>query len=473
MRHLDLTFTALLIPLDFLALLAAAITAYLLRFSDFFVALRPILTRITLSQFLTTSVGFVIIWMLLFVVAGLYAFKPHRPWNELARIILASTAGVMVLIAIVFFRREVTTSRFLVIAVWGLSIFYVFLGRTFLRSLRRALLSARIGHQKIVVIGHSKAAKDLIELYRTRPALGLTVVKKFAAWNADTRKDVEALAKKHLIDCVLLADPEIAKDDALELIGLSNIYHFQFRYLADLFAARFTNIDVTTIGGIPVIEVKHTPLDGWGRIAKRIFDLVVSGILIVIFSPIMLLTAMAIALDSRGGVFFSRLPDGSKTMRIGEGATPFHYFKFRSMKQDTHWQRYKELAKHDLRKGDPLVKIKADPRVTHVGKIIRKWSIDELPELVLVFLGRMSLVGPRPHLPEEVEKYKPHHRQVLAIKPGITGMAQISGRSDLDFDEEVRLDIWYIENWSLWLDLSILLKTPLAVVTHRGIEEGV
>lgn len=160
-------------------------------------------------------------------------------------------------------------------------------------------------------------------------------------------------------------------------------------------------------------------------------------------------------------------------MRIGEGATPFHYFKFRSMKQDTHWQRYKELAKHDLRKGDPLVKIKADPRVTHVGKIIRKWSIDELPELVLVFLGRMSLVGPRPHLPEEVEKYKPHHRQVLAIKPGITGMAQISGRSDLDFDEEVRLDIWYIENWSLWLDLSILLKTPLAVVTHRGIEEGV
>ena len=194
--------------------------------------------------------------------------------------------------------------------------------------------------------------------------------------------------------------------------------------------------------------------------------------LLVIFSPVMLIEAMAINFNSTGGTFFSHLPDGSELERIGEGGKPFHYFKFRSMYADTHWQRYKELSHLDFRKG-PLIKIKNDPRITPVGRFIRKWSIDELSELILVFLGRMSLVGPRPHEPEEVARYKAHHRRVLAIKPGITGMAQISGRSDLDFEEEVRLDTWYIENWSLWLDLMILLRTPFAVISHRGVEEGV
>jgi lipopolysaccharide/colanic/teichoic acid biosynthesis glycosyltransferase len=132
--------------------------------------------------------------------------------------------------------------------------------------------------------------------------------------------------------------------------------------------------------------------------------------------------------------------------------------------------RYKELADKNLRTDGPLVKIKDDPRVTRVGKIIRRWSIDELSELFLVFIGRMSLVGPRPHLPEEVAKYEQHHRKTLTIKPGITGLAQISGRSDLAFEEEVKLDIYYIENWSILLDFSILLRTPLAVLKHRQAE---
>ena len=132
--------------------------------------------------------------------------------------------------------------------------------------------------------------------------------------------------------------------------------------------------------------------------------------------------------------------------------------------------RYTELADQNLRSEGPLVKIKDDPRVTRVGNFIRRWSIDELPELLLVFIGHMSLVGPRPHLPEEVAKYENHHRKLLTIKPGITGLAQVSGRSDLLFEEEAKLDIYYIENWSLMLDLSILFKTPLAVVKHREAE---
>ena len=177
-----------------------------------------------------------------------------------------------------------------------------------------------------------------------------------------------------------------------------------------------------------------------------------------------------IKLDSRGPVFFSRRDDGSYLYRVGEGGTPFKYFKFRSMIPNSDSMRYKELADLNIRGEGPMVKIKDDPRVTRFGKVIRRWSIDELPELFLVFMGRMSLVGPRPHLPEEVAKYENYHRKTLTIKPGITGLAQVSGRSDLPFDEEAKLDIYYIENWSLLLDISILFKTPLAVFKHRAAE---
>jgi len=179
---------------------------------------------------------------------------------------------------------------------------------------------------------------------------------------------------------------------------------------------------------------------------------------------------IAIKLDSKGPVFFTRRDDGSHVTRIGEGGKPFKYFKFRSMIPNTDSLRYTELADRNLRSDGPMVKIKDDPRVTRVGKFIRRWSVDELPELFLVFIGRMSLVGPRPHLPEEVAKYENYHRKALTVKPGITGLAQISGRSDLSFEEEVKLDVYYIENWNLMLDISILLRTPLAVFKHREAE---
>jgi lipopolysaccharide/colanic/teichoic acid biosynthesis glycosyltransferase len=240
--------------------------------------------------------------------------------------------------------------------------------------------------------------------------------------------------------------------------------------VADLLGVKVLRTEVMDIAGLPLAEVKRTTLEGWGAIAKRIVDFVFSGLLIIIFSPVMLLTTIAIKLDSQGPVFFSRLDDGSYLYRVGQGGRLFKYFKFRSMIDRADNMRYKELANLNLRSDGPLVKIKDDPRVTRVGKFIRRFSIDELSELFLVFIGKMSLVGPRPHLPEEVAKYEQHHRKVLTIKPGITGLAQVSGRSDLAFEEEVKLDIYYIENWSLLLDLSILLKTPLAVLKHRSAE---
>jgi lipopolysaccharide/colanic/teichoic acid biosynthesis glycosyltransferase len=256
----------------------------------------------------------------------------------------------------------------------------------------------------------------------------------------------------------------------LRLYDFANENHLTFKYVADLLEVKVLRTEVTEIIGIPIVEVKRTTLEGWGRILKRIFDIIGSGLLIIIFSPLILLTTLAIALDSRGPIFFTRRDDGSYVTRVGEGGVLFKYFKFRSMTPNTDSMRYNELADRNLRLDGPMVKIKDDPRVTRIGKIIRRWSIDELPELFLVFIGRMSLVGPRPHLPEEVAKYENYHKKTLILKPGITGLAQVSGRSDLLFEEEAKLDIYYIENWSLLLDLSILFRTPLAILKHRQSE---
>lgn len=224
------------------------------------------------------------------------------------------------------------------------------------------------------------------------------------------------------------------------------------------------------VAGTPVVEVKRTPLEGWGRIVKRIMDIIGASFLIILFSPVLITTTILIKLDSKGSILFSYKDDGEPLYRVGQGGKLFHYYKFRSMIPGSDHMRYDELAENNMRNDGPLVKIQNDPRITRVGKFIRRWSIDELPELFLVLVGKMSLVGPRPHLPEEVAKYARHHKKTLTIKPGITGLAQISGRSDLSFEEEVKLDTYYIENWSILLDLSILLRTPLAIIKARKAE---
>lgn len=473
LKRLDLTFTALRLPLDILALSGAALSAYLLRFSRYVTEVRPILQDVPFSQYVSRASLFILLWLILFALAGLYSVSPRRAWNELGRIILACGAGTMLVILTVFFRREIPTSRFIVLAVLGFSILYVWLSRLILRVLRHALLRARIGHRLFVIIGASRAANDLVNTYRQRPILGMTIVKQYPAWNAATRLAVKKLKEKNGLDGILLADPDMNKEHALDLVRFSEEEQFTFTYLADLFAAAFTNITVLTDAGVPILEVRRTPLDGWGRIAKRAFDMVFSCLLLVLTSPLMFLLALALALEDGFPVLFQNL-------RVGERGTRFKIYKLRTM-----WRKYsigpqfqeqselnlalerQLIDERGIKKG-PVYKIENDPRVTPLGAWIRRWSLDELPQFWNVLRGEMSLVGPRPHQPREVESYAPHQRRVLDVRPGMTGMAQISGRSDLVFEDEARVDIWYIENWSLSLDLYILLKTPFIVLQRKG-----
>jgi exopolysaccharide biosynthesis polyprenyl glycosylphosphotransferase len=472
MRRLDLAFAALLLPLDFLALLCAAVSAYALRFSPYFTGIRPIITEIPFYQYLASATFFALLWMLLFALAGLYSFRQRRAWNTLGRVFVACLAGIMLVIGSVFFTRALDTSRFIIAAVFGFAVLYVSVGRLALRAFRRILFRARIGHEQIALVGSSRAATDIALLYKQHPELGWTIVKQYKTWNDATKKELRDLAKKQKIDTVLLAEPELNRSEALELIGLAEEHHVGFRYLADLFSATFTNVEMDTFGGVPIISVKRTRLDGWGRIFKRIFDIVAALILLTLVSPLILISALAILIEDSFPVFFMN-------ERVGERGTSFNLMKLRSMykkysigpqfkKQKAALQMEAELIKEKSIKEGPVYKIADDPRVTRVGKFIRRWSIDELPQFINVLKGDMSLVGPRPHQPREVANYLPHHRRVLAIKPGITGLAQISGRSNLDFEDEVRLDAWYIENWSPALDLYILLKTPMAVFRKTG-----
>ncbi|HDH07690.1 MAG TPA: sugar transferase, partial [Candidatus Moranbacteria bacterium] len=277
------------------------------------------------------------------------------------------------------------------------------------------------------------------------------------------------IRKQRGIDEMILGDPSITDDQQEKLIDFCAINSITYRYIpTTLQTSRF---EVRMLDGEPLLEAQHTPLEGWGRILKRIFDIVGSAILIILTSPIMLVAAIAIKLESKGPVIY-------KNERIGNDGKKFYAYKFRYMKWEHSINKdnpdlekaleyEKKLIKEKSVRQGPLYKIKNDPRKTRVGAFIERYSIDELPQFFNVIKGDMSLVGPRPHQKREVEKYHEYHRRLLTIRPGVTGLAQISGRSDLDFEDEYKMDLFYIENWSLWMDIAICLKTIGVLLRRR------
>ncbi len=471
MKRSELFFSFLLVPLDFLMVVLAGLSAYWIRYAEFFQRYRPVIFDLPFKEYFHALILVAFLWIIIFALAGLYNIRGARKMvQEFYRVVLACSTGFMLIVVLIFIRRELFDSRFIVLAGWVLAIFYITISRVIVRFIQRALFKFGIGVHRVVIVGNSKAADSIIQAIARGDYSGYKIVKRLRDFSMETARELEEFLKEEEVDEIIQSDPNLSKAEVLRLFDFADEYHLTFKYAADLLGTKVLKTEVAEVAGVPIVEVKRTPLDGWGRIAKRIFDIVVSLVLIIFLLPVFILTALLIKIDSRGPIFFSRRDDDSPLYRVGQGGKLFHYFKFRSMLPKTDSLRYTELADRNLRKDGPMVKIKDDPRVTRVGKFIRRWSIDELPELFLVLKGDMSLVGPRPHLPEEVAKYERHHKKVLTVKPGMTGLAQISGRSDLLFEEEVKLDTYYIENWSLLLDLAILFRTPLAVIRRRRAE---
>jgi len=469
MKRIALLFAMILIPLDYIMFVLAALSAYYIRVGSFVADIKPIIFTLSIGQYFTYSLIIAFVWLIIFAFAGLYSIRTDRKLSqEFSKIFLACSTGILIVIVAFFLTRELSSSRFMILAAWILSIIYITIGRIIVYKIQRYFLKHGLGAKRIILIGSDKNTNIISQELNKKLQLGYKIIKIFPNFNEAIKKEISNLHKQARIDEIIQTDPNLSKETTLELINFTESSNIVFKFSADIFKTKTSHLGIDTLAGIPIFEIKKTKLEGWGRVYKRIFDILASLIAIILGSPIMLLTAIAIKLNSKGPVFFSKLDNGSAVKRVGQYGKPFKYFKFRSMLDKSDSQRYsKALQEKNLRKDSPLVKIKDDPRITKVGKFIRKYSIDELPELFLVFTGKMSLVGPRPHLPEEVEKYKDFHKRVYDIKPGITGMAQISGRSDLDFNEEIKLDTYYIENWSLWLDIQILLKTPRVVILPK------
>jgi exopolysaccharide biosynthesis polyprenyl glycosylphosphotransferase len=255
------------------------------------------------------------------------------------------------------------------------------------------------------------------------------------------------------IDEVIILSHDLPYELKKTLFEYCQIHGIAYRYIGNMYETAKNNTHIDFMGRIPLVEIRTIWITAWGRVVKRAFDVSLSVILLLILLPAWILLSFIIVLESPGFPFYI-------SSRVGRGGRKFSMIKFRSMTRDA------ELIKSQMpneRTDGPLFKLTNDPRITKFGKWIRRWSIDEIPQILNVLRGDMSFIGPRPHLPTEVNQYSEKQRQVLTIKPGITGMAQVYGRDTNSFDREIELDLFYIENWSLLLDTKILLLTFRAV----------
>lgn len=470
MKRFELFFTFLQLPIDYLMIVLAGFSAYSLRYTDFIKSIRPIMFDLTWHTYWPIVLLVAGVWVIIFAFSGLYNADPNRRLlKDINRIFFACATGFAGITIYVFFTLQKFDSRFLVLMGWILAVIYVIFARAIIRGLKIFLYSRGYGLRKTIIIGTQNIASRIMENINNQPILGYKLVGSFDGFDEEVASKIKILKP----DDIIFADPKANQEEALSAIDFANENHLSFKYSADLLDTITSNITLSTIDDIPIIELRRTRLNVWGRIFKRIVDIIGSFILIIIFSPIYLIVSLIILFETGRPIIY-------KNERVGQKGILFFTYKFRSMYQkfctgtqfgsqgQEALEKEKELIKELSIKKGPVYKINNDPRVTPFGRFIRRWSLDEFPQFFNVFIGNMSLVGPRPHQPREVGKYKKHHKIVLAIKPGITGLAQISGRSDLSFEDEVKLDTFYIENWRLLLDLIILIKTPFVVLSRKG-----
>lgn len=464
MKRSELFFNVIRLPVDFVMLLVAGIVTYFLR-TEILSSLRPVLFEFNLpfAKYFYLVLFVSLLFIGSYAVSGLYSLKSRRGlFDELMKIVAASSAGMMLIIIYIFLRQELFDSRFLVLGSWFFAIIFVFVGRILVSRMQRFYVAKRnFGVHNVMVIGNDELATSIIAQIKNEPQGGYRLLKHTLSPELNEIKEAKT---SNLIDEVILTNPDYPERNILELIDFCHENHVVFKYVPNIYKTLTANFDIDIIGGLPLIELKRTRLDGWGKVIKRTFDIFASIFGLVLFSPLFAIVAIAIKLDTPGPVF-ARLKRVSKNKE-------FKLYKFRGMiahDPDGGAESLKaSLAAFNERKDGPLFKMKNDPRITRVGKIIRKYRIDELAQFINILKGEMSLVGPRPHQPDEIEKYDKHHKKLLAIKAGATGLAQVSGSSDIPFEQEVALDTYYIENWSLWLDFKIVTKTALKIFTDRS-----
>lgn len=469
MKKSELFFSALQVPIDYAMLILAGLAAFYLRRAESVQEIKPILYDFTLRQYVQVLLLVAAYFVVVYAIDGLYNIRAtKRTLKESYLVFRATAIGLMIIVIGVFLNPDWYSSRFVILAGGFFAIIFVSFARIWLGYLQRYLLVKKgLGVHRLVLVGTSGFCPVIKRNIEKNLYLGYRLVEHID--NVDIER-LDRIKKMKGIDEIIECSPGISRDELLKLKNYCIRNRIAFKYVPTILQA--SNFEMRMFLGEPIIEIKNTPLDGWGKIIKRGFDITGALVGIILFGPLMLIIYIIILIQSgRPVIFFNE--------RVGHKGN-FDLYKFRYMKKEySHGKQFSSehnekalavlnaLIQSQSIKDGPVYKIKDDPRKTRLGSFLEKFSLDELPQFFNVLKGQMSLVGPRPHQPIEVEKYEDYHKRVLTIKPGITGMAQISGRSDLEFNDEVRLDTYYIENWSLKLDIIIILKTAIALLKKR------
>src|SRR5215203_5414962 len=407
------------------------------------------------------------------------------------RIFKATAIGSLLIVAAAFLYRggfefrAFSYARAVFVADFFFVLISVGLLRFLMRSVQTFVRSRQINLIPTLVVGRGQEASLFIREMRERPALGYRVIGVIDTPEAETNaaesyegvpvvgrlEDLPEAIRDSGANEVIIADPQVNGDALFEvMMRCGRRRGVEFRIAPSLFNCLPRKTEIDQIGVLPMIRLFREPLSSGARLLKRTFDILVSALAVLLLLPLWLLIALLIKLDSKGPVFYSQ-------ERVGMDGRLFLVFKFRTMKAGADSQLHREYQKAfiagraEANVGDekkPTYKLLADPRITRIGKVLRRTSLDEVPQLLNVLSGDMSLVGPRPPIPYEVEAYELWHRKRLDMKPGLTGLWQVSGRNRLPFEEMVRLDLFYIENWSLLLDLKIILRTGLVMLSGEG-----
>jgi exopolysaccharide biosynthesis polyprenyl glycosylphosphotransferase len=403
---------------------------------------------------------------------GFYAVARGRSYlDEVYGILNATTTSILLVMAFTFFIRPLVYSRALYVYAALLVAILLSLSRAIQRIIFMRIRQRGIGVDHILIVGAGELGRALMRNVVAQPDLayqvigfvdddpvrGSTDIGRFKALGGTER--LPQLLRELRVDEVIVTLPWTAREKIISIIQLCQQYAITAKVVPDLFQLSLSNVAIDDVGGVPLLGVRQARMSLFDSAIKRAMDLVVSTLLLIISAPIMLVIAILIRLDSPGPIIFSQT-------RVGHGGRVFRVYKFRSMRVGAEAERA-QLDELNEAKG-PIFKIRNDPRRTRLGRFIRRTSLDELPQLFNVLSGDLSLVGPRAPLPAEVEQYQDWHRRRLEVPQGVTGLSQVSGRSELTFDEMVMLDIYYIENWTPWLDLWILLKTIPTVLLARG-----
>jgi exopolysaccharide biosynthesis polyprenyl glycosylphosphotransferase len=403
--------------------------------------------------------------------SGLYEYRMRSFGQTLRKLALVTVKSAGLFLALLFLFRLMLIGRTTFLLHTGFTFVFLLTERVALAALLHAMRRRGYNYQAVLVVGTGKIARTFVDDVFGHPEWGVRIV-GFLDWELPDRfwryrdiplvgelSDLGSIVQNNHIDSVVFAVPRSALarlDGAMRTCEETGTHAV---LMADFFEPKIATRTVSQLAGKPVIMFSTAPPNEWGILFKGAFDRVAAAAGLVVASPVMLAAAVAIKLEDRGPVLF-------RQHRCGLNGRRFPLYKFRSMVPDAEALKAQLLARNEV--SGAAFKMTDDPRITKVGALLRKTSIDELPQLWNVLLGHMSLVGPRPPLPDEVSRFDPWQRRKLSMKPGITGLWQVGGRSNVDFEEWMRMDLDYIDHWSLKLDAKILLKTIPAVLTREG-----